>query len=211
MRSPAAAEFASGHLLYLRETTLMAQRFDADHLVLKGEPVPVADEVAMISVGTAQAVFSASQTGVLTFQSGMLSSDQVLRWRDRNGKTLEDVGEPARYWDTVELSPTGDTAAVRIQEEDGDNMDLWIVELDRRLKTRFTFDPAEDNDPVFSPDGTELIWATYASDGSTLSRKAIGGSGEGTQVASFEQPTWPGDWHPAGEILIIAVGSRTRP
>ena len=211
VRSPAAAEFASGHLLYLRETTLMAQRLDADRLVLEGEPVPVADEVAMLSVGTAQAVFSASQTGVLTFQSGILSSDQVLRWRDRNGKTLEDVGEPARYWDTVELSPTGDTAAVRIEEEDGDNMDLWIVELDRRLKTRFTFDPAEDNDPVFSPDGTELMWATYASDGSTLSRKAIGGSGEGTQVASFEQPTWPEDWHPAGEILTIAARVQDTP
>ena len=151
VRSPAAAEYASGHLLYLMESTLMAQAFDPVRLELKGDPIPVADSVAVLSTGTAQGVFSTSQTGVLTFQSGTLSWDQVLRWRDRNGKDLEAIGEPARFWDTVELSPTGAAAAVRIREDDGDNMDLWIVELDRRLRTRFTFDPAEDNDPVFLP------------------------------------------------------------
>ncbi len=204
VRSPAAAEYASGHLLYLMESTLMAQAFDPVRLELKGDPIPVADSVALLSTGTAQGVFSASQTGVLTFQSGTLSWDQVLRWRDRNGKALEAIGEPARFWDTVELSPTGDTAAVRIREDDGDNMDLWIVELDRRLRTRFTFDPAEDNDPVFSPDGKELVWATYEGDGSTMQRKAIGGSGEGEQVGSFDKPTWPEKWHPGGEYLMIA-------
>ncbi len=204
VRSPAAAEFASGHLLYLMENTLMAQPFDPVSLEFKGDPVPVADSVAVMSTATAQGVFSASETGVLAFQSGTLSWDQVLRWRDREGKTLEAIGEPARFWDTVELSPTGDTAAVRIRDDDGDNLDLWIVELDRRLRTRFTFDPAEDNDPVFSPDGSQLTWATYEGDGSTLSRKAIGGSGEGEPLATFENPVWPAAWHPGSEILMLS-------
>ncbi len=204
VRSPAAAEYASGHLLYLMENTLMAQPFNPANLELEGDPVPVADSVAVMSTGTAQGVFSASQTGVLTFQSGTLSWDQVLRWRDRDGKALEAIGEPARFWDTVELSPTGDTAAVRIREDDGDNLDIWIVELDRRLRTRFTFDPAEDNDPVFSPDGTRLVWATYEGNGATMNLKAIGGSGEGEQVASFDKPTWPETWHPEGGTLMIA-------
>jgi serine/threonine protein kinase len=203
VRSPAAAEYASGRLLYLMESTLMAQPFDSSSLELEGDPVPVADGVALMSTGTAQGVFSASRTGVLAFQSGTLSWDQLLRWRSRDGEGLESIGEPARFWDTVELSPTGTTAAVRIREDDGDNLDLWIVELDRRLRTRFTFDPAEDDDPVFSPDGNELMWATAAGDGSTLSWKAIGGSGEGEPVATFEKPTWPETWHPGRELVLI--------
>jgi hypothetical protein len=203
MRSPAAAEYASGHLLYLMESTLMAQPFDAASLDLKGDPVPVADGVATMSTGTAQGVFSVSRTGVLAYQSGTLSWDQVLRWRSRDGKALEAIGEPARFWDTVELSPDGETAAVRIREDDGDNLDLWIVELDRRLRTRFTFDPAEDDDPAFSPDGSELVWATAAGNGSIVSRKEIGGSGEGEPLGRFDTPTWPEAWHPAGEMLIL--------
>jgi len=127
-----------------------------------------------------------------------------LRWRDRDGKALEAVGDPARFRDTVELSPNGDTAAVRIREDDGDNIDLWIVELDRRLRTRFTFDSADDDDPVFTPDGGELVWATTAGSGTTLSRKAIGGSGEGELVVSFDQMAWPTDWHPDGNLMMVA-------
>ena len=211
VRSPAAAEFASGHLLYLMENTLMAQPFDPVSLEFEGDPVPVADSVAVISTGTAQGVFSASQTGVLAFQSGVLSWNQVLRWRDRDGQALEAIGDPARFWDTVELSPAGDTAAVRIREDDGDNLDLWIVELDRRLRTRFTFDPAEDDDPVFSPDGTQIVWATTAGNGSVINQKAIGGSGEGEPLAKFDNPVWPETWHPDGETLMLARRVRETP
>ena len=47
IRSPAAAEFASGHLLFLRERTLMAQPFDPNALELSGEPFPIADTVVL--------------------------------------------------------------------------------------------------------------------------------------------------------------------
>ena len=91
VRSPAAAEYASGHLLFLRERTLMAQPFDPTSLELSGEPFPIADTVVLISAGTAQAVFSASQTGVLAFQGGTLSADLVLRWRGRDGRSHESL------------------------------------------------------------------------------------------------------------------------
>ena len=97
IRSPAAAENASGHLLFLRERTLMAQPFDPDALELSGELFPIADTVVLIAEETAQAVFSASQTGVLAFQGGVFSADLALRWRARDGSIQETVGEPARF------------------------------------------------------------------------------------------------------------------
>ena len=130
----------------------MAQAFYPDSLELSGEPFPLADTVVLISTGTAQAVFSASQTGVLAVQSGTLSADLVLRWRGRDGSTLESIGEPARFTDNVRLSPTEDVAMVQIRADEGENRDLWVVELDRKLRTRFTFSPNGDDSPVFSPD-----------------------------------------------------------
>ena len=204
VRSPAAAEYASGHLLFLRERTLMAQPFDPTSLELSGEPFPVADTVVLISAGTAQAVFSASQTGVLAVQSGTLSADLVLRWRGRDGDTLESIGEPARFTDDIQLSPTEDTAMVQIRADEGDNRDLWVVELDRKLRTRFTFSPNGDDAPIFSPDGETVLWeVTDDTERMALHRKSIGGSGDGEVLAEFDKETWPASWHPSGDTVLL--------
>ena len=205
VRSPAAAEYASGHLLFLRERTLMAQPFDPDSLELSGEPFPVADTVVLISTGTAQSVFSASQTGVLAYQGGTLSADLVLRWRGRDGSTIETIGEPARFTGDVQLSPTENTAMVQIRADEGDNRDLWVVELDRKLRTRFTFSPEGDDSPVFSPDGEAVVWeVTDDKERMALHRKSIGGSGDGDVLAEFNKETWPISWHPSGEVVLLA-------
>ncbi|HQR46525.1 MAG TPA: protein kinase, partial [Thermoanaerobaculia bacterium] len=47
LRSPGAAEFASGHLLFLRDRALMAQRSDPNRLAPLGEPHPVAANDSM--------------------------------------------------------------------------------------------------------------------------------------------------------------------
>jgi serine/threonine protein kinase/Tol biopolymer transport system component len=204
-RSPAAAEYASGHLLFLRERTLMAQPFDPDALELSGEPFPVADTVVLISTGTAQAVFSASQTGVLAFQGGTLSADLVLRWRGRDGATLETIGEPARFTDDLRLSPSEDTAMVQIRADEGANRDLWVVELDRKLRTRFTFNPNGDDSPIFSPDGETVMWEiSDEQDGMALHRKSVGGSGDGEQLLELDKETWPASWHPSGDVVLLS-------
>ncbi len=204
VRSPAAAEYASGHLLFLRERTLMAQPFNPDKLELSGEPFPVADTVVLISTGTAQAVFSASQTGVLAVQSGVLSADLVMRWRGRDGAVLDTIGEPARFTDDIRLSPTEDTAIVQIRAEEGDNRDQWVVELDRQLRTRFTFSPDGDDAPVFSPDGETVLWeVTDDAERMTLNRKSIGASGDGEVLAEFDKETWPASWHPSGDTVLL--------
>jgi serine/threonine protein kinase/Tol biopolymer transport system component len=204
VRSPAAAEYASGHLLFLRERTLMAQPFDPDALELSGEPFPIADTVVLISTGTAQGVFSASQTGVLAVQGGTLSADLVMRWRGRDGEVFETIGDPARFTDDIRLSPSEDTAMVQIRADEGDNRDLWVVELDRMLRTRFTFSPEGDDTPIFSPDGMSVLWeVTNDNDKIALHRKAVGGSGDGEVLAEFDKETWPSSWHPSGDTVLI--------
>jgi len=103
---------ASGYLLYVREGTLVAQRFDAGRLVAEGEPVVVAPDVLM-DERFSRGVFSASDDGILAYQTGKGSTSSVLRWIDRGGQILGTVGEPAEYFDggTPEISPDGTRVA----------------------------------------------------------------------------------------------------
>ena len=45
VESASNAQYANGYLLFLRETTLMAQRFDPDTLTPTGESIPIALDV----------------------------------------------------------------------------------------------------------------------------------------------------------------------
>ena len=204
IRSPAAAEYASGHLLFLRERTLMAQPFDPEALELSGEPFPIADTVALLSEQTAQAVFSASRTGVLAFQGGEFSADLALRWRGRDGSVLETIGEPARFSSKARLSPTEETAIVQIRQDEGDNEDLWVVDLNRKSRTRFTFGRGDVGSPVFSPDGETVLWGTMENEEEFfIHRKSVGGSGDGELLAQFDRETWPAAWHPDGSTVLL--------
>jgi len=91
---PREATRGLGFLLFLREQTLMAQPFDAKALALKGEPVPIADQVGSTPYGFGR--FSASLNGGLAFfTGGGVTNPTQLTWFDRQGKNLGTIGQPA--------------------------------------------------------------------------------------------------------------------
>ena len=92
MKSDSIASYASGHLLFLRGQTLMAQPFDLGKLELSGEPQPIAERIA-INGASVRAMFSASDTGRLIYQTGEASAGWMLVWRDREGKQTDAVAQ----------------------------------------------------------------------------------------------------------------------
>ena len=136
MHSFAMAEYASGYVLYLRDTTLMAQPFNPDKLEFTGDAAAIAENV-IESVSTWGAVFSASQNGVLAYQAGGQHTQQSeLRWYDREGKKLGTLGSGMYYG--PRLSPDGTRLAVDFGDP---NRNVWIFDLRRAVKTRLTFGP----------------------------------------------------------------------
>jgi len=198
-----AAYVQSGQLLFMRGDVLMAQPFDLKSLTLGGEPRPVADHIEMAQNSTfPNANFSASSNGVLVWHRNTQSSQSLLQWFDRSGKRLGVVGEAAEYSNPA-LSPDDTKLAVGIRNPQTKTRDIWIFDLLRGTRTRLTFDPADDLDSIWSPDGTRIAFSSNRlgqrdiyqkpADGSGSEELLLGGKGGGKNVE---------DWSPDGKYLI---------
>src|SRR5579864_1531554 len=192
------AIYASGYLLFLRENTLMAQPFDAQRLATTGEAVPVAPQV-LDSPPSANGLFAAADNGTLVFQSG-LQSLQTLAWLDRTGKRVADVGEPGQLLWTF-LSPDGKRATVSAYDRAAHNNDLWIYDLARNLRTRFTFGSGNENAGVWSPDGSSIVFNSSSKGHLDLYRKLASGAGEEVLYAD-ELSKSPTSWSPDGKFIL---------
>jgi serine/threonine protein kinase len=196
-----------GYLLFNREGTLMARPFDAQRLELTGGEVPIAENVDFNPVN-GRAAFSASENGVLGYRTGAGSNSQ-LRWFDRSGKPLGVLGDPARYSD-VQLSPDGKQASVSIVDPTKRTSDIWIFDVESGLKTKFTFDPADDLAMVWKPDGKRAVFSSQRKGHFDLYQKNADGTG--TEELLFEDNLnkYPVSFTPDGKFLLyVSTGGPT--
>jgi eukaryotic-like serine/threonine-protein kinase len=108
----ARAQYASGHLLFIRGTTLMAQPFDDTTLQLRGSAQPVAEHVPM-NLNNGRTGFAASERLLLHRARDELTYKRVLTWYDRAGTPLSTIGPVAGYT-TIRLSPKDRALAVHL-------------------------------------------------------------------------------------------------
>ncbi len=194
------AEFAPpNHLLFMRENTLMAQPFDPDLLELSGDPFPVVESVGT-NTGNSVAGFTVSENGMLAYRIGGGTTSLPLLWIDRSGKTEGNIGNPGLY-ENPKLSPDGKRLAVF--RRDGGAGDIWITDLERGNSSRFTFDAGSDNFPLWSPDGSRIVFASNR-DGSVLNlyQKSSGGTGEDELLLKTAGNKVPTDWSADGRYIL---------
>ncbi len=192
------AMYAQGHLLFLRDNVLVAQPFDTARLVLTGVPAPLTEQVELI--GAWSAAFDVSTTGVLAYQPAAGGSQLV--WFDREGRQLDALGEPANYGD-IELSPDGQRAAVSVLDRGTNTRDLWVFDVVRGVRTRFTSHPADDVSPIWSPDGRDIIFASNRSGNFDLYRKSASGVGVEELVLGDQSEKYPTSWAPDGRSILF--------
>jgi len=195
------AEYASGHLLFVREHALMAQPFDPGTAQFEGEAVPLAEDVLTIQ-GASLADFSLSETGVLSFATGRSEEQTRLEWRDRAGNDGGTVGDEAAYR-TASLSPDGTLAVAEVIDETTGTQDLWVFDMERGLRTRFTFDPAADIWPVWSPDGQTVYFASNRKGNYGIYKKSLEGAGEVEEVIRTQGDVYSTGVSPDGSQLMV--------
>jgi Tol biopolymer transport system component len=150
-----------------------------------------------------------SKTGILSFATGRSEDQTHLEWRDRTGGDAGTLGDEAPYQTPV-LSPDGSVAVVEIVDGSTGTEDLWIVDLERAVRTRFTFDSAQDIWPVWSPDGQTIFFASNRGGGFAVYKKSLEGAGEVEEVVRAEDDLFSTSVSPDGlELLVFGPGEGT--
>jgi serine/threonine protein kinase/Tol biopolymer transport system component len=191
------AEFAAGHLFYLLGDTLVAHPFDPVQMVLSGEPVRLAQGVA---------VFSVSASGTIAYRTGVdtgLGAPGVrqLEWLDRSGHALGTLAD-AQTAGPPALSPDGQRAVIYRAG------DIWTLDTTRSGRIRLSSNPENEAFPVWSPDGETVAFQSYQKGvGGEIYRKSASTPGPEELVLSTTEVTHPMDWSPDGRFLLY----RTQP
>ena len=193
--APLGINNTGGHLLWLRDETLVAQPFDAVSWKLSGQPHTVAEPVAGLGLH-AQMRATASSTGVLLYSNSYALSQ--LLWVDRNGKVLAPLAERSSYGQ-FSISPDGHRLVFDRANPGGS--DLWIMDVDRAVSTRFTAIPGISIVPVWSPDGRTIL---FSSDSPfNIFRKDASGTSAEEPVQKSLNRQFPSDWSRDGRWLIF--------
>ena len=151
------AVFSTGHLLFVRQETLFAQNFNPVQLTVSGNLIPVAEHLSVIASNVAP--LSASDTGTIVFRAGSSNVLRQLKWFDRSGKEVGNIGDPDAASPLFpSVSPNGKLLA--LQRTKAGNADIWVLDTVRGVPNRFTFDPATDSYPTWSYDSSRIIFSS---------------------------------------------------
>ncbi len=194
---------APGYLLFYRDKTLFAQRFDPAKLELTGEAMPILTDIAYLP-RIVHAAYAASDTGPLVAQSGSGVALSRLVWYDRKGNETGAASKPDVY-SNIELAPNGKSVAVDKTDEESTNADIFTYDIQRDSMRRLTFNPAIDAMPVWNPEGTRILFASSRNHKFDLFVKNADGSQE-EKLLDFDNAEkgdkYPYDWSRDGKYIL---------
>jgi len=198
----------SGHLLFGRDVQAWAVPFDPDALEVRGSPVALSDSVFVSAASGLPQVAVADNGTTVMLPDDQGEEDLVLVWADNSGNATPAFAVPRRYSDP-RLSPDGRRVALHLWDEEND---IWIADLQRGGLTRITFDPAEDETPVWSPDGRYVAYsADRTGQPRTVFRKRVDGNASEPEEVAWQSPehNHVTDWSPDGKIIVQVGGTAT--
>jgi serine/threonine protein kinase len=199
-----AAYAAPGYLLFPREKTLLAQRFDLKRFALIGDPTAVLTDI-QYQPQVRRAVFAVSDNDVLVGQTGAGIAFSQPLWFDRKGHQEGAVGKAGVYG-SVFIAANGRSVAVDSTDMTSLNTDVWTYELQRESAQRLTFDPGFDVVPIWSPDASRLVFSSNRGEHVDLYMKNSDGAETEKVIVHDEFNKIPSDWFRNGEYILYTRG-----
>ncbi|MDH4038467.1 MAG: serine/threonine-protein kinase [Candidatus Krumholzibacteria bacterium] len=198
------AIYSQGYLLFVRDSTLMAQEFDPVRGELKGSP-RATREVVQIDGSTWKAPITTSDNGILVYGFGGSTGTNRVSWYDRSGVRLKNLTGFGNYLN-LDLSPDGRRVAVEWQQLP--LADIWIIDRVTGTKSRISTDPSDETQPVWLPDGRELLYSALR--GGRYRVFTVRADGSGAERQILENPDhdmWVISVSPDGRWLLCGIGN----
>jgi eukaryotic-like serine/threonine-protein kinase len=192
-----------GYLLFLKEQTVMAQKFDEKRLALVGDPIPVAEQVGSFAN---YPFFSVSQNGVLVYRSSGANQLSRISWYDRQGHITGSMEDTGNYGGLTFSSNGLQLAYSRWDTQAQTGSDVYLFDLSRGMNTRFTFGKGDNNHPVWSPAADLIIFASDRDGGiRNLYEKTASGTREEELLLKSDENKVPNSWSRDGRFLLYTA------
>ncbi|MBS1807779.1 MAG: serine/threonine-protein kinase [Acidobacteria bacterium] len=194
-----------GWLVFMRQGALLAAPFDFSRRQVNGDPLQLAEQVQTGTEGLFGR-FSLSENGTLVFLEGRANQQLILA--DRAGQKLRSIGPLGSYRAPM-FSPDEQRVAVGRVDPQSQFSDIHLLDLAGGRDTRFTFDPAEDSDPLWSPDGSRIAWVSRRSGQRDLYVRAANSAGSDELLWKSAYNKYALDWS-RDFILYAELKPQTR-
>ncbi len=203
----------TGHLLYMKNGTLVAAPFDVERGEITGASVTLVNDVmhavnsgsSEFNQGTGQ--FAVSASGVLAYLRGGIAPNRSIQptWVDKGG-TETPVAEPPGSLNNPRLSPDGRLLAFARARPDSVRRDIWVRDLSRGASSRLTFGDGY-RASNWSPDGKWLVFGDMNREG--LYRLPVGSGGVPERLTPVSQRNVTAGWASKNGVLVYVAGSPT--
>jgi Tol biopolymer transport system component len=166
--------YDAGHLYYAGDQKqLVSVAFDPASGEISGNSSPIAGTVGF-QPSTYWSALTVSGNGTVIYNTGVGAALSVLTWEDRAGKELGRIGEPGIMANPT-LSPDGNRVAVDIADLKASNVDIWLENTNGSENARFTFEPTEETNGIWSRDGSMVAYRSVGTDvAQILAKRATG-------------------------------------
>jgi hypothetical protein len=197
---------SSGYLFFVRQGTLFAQPFAADQLNLTGERRSIAERV-VVTTEPGSAALSVS-AGHVVYRTGPSDAQHQFVWFDRSGKEIAAIpGSGIGSGFNASLSP--DETQLAIGDNSTGTTDIWLVDVSRGGRSKFTLHQAFDLTPVWSPDSKWIAFSSNRRAGTDYDlymRSIEGGGGDHLLIATSGEPDVPSDWSRDSRFILYSGG-----
>jgi Tol biopolymer transport system component len=197
-----------GYLMFRRGENLLAQPFDPASATLAGDPVTIVDDVWYEPSFSGLVNVSVSNRGRLVYRSGGIAKTELL-WLDRQGQVVSRVGDPGNYLNLY-LAPEDEHVAVSRTDEHSENRELFVVDLGTGAARQLTFHGASDFSPVWSPDGSRLIFSSDRGGSFDLYEQDAAGVSEPSLRLQSPATKLVTDWSRNGLVVFTNLTAETR-
>jgi Tol biopolymer transport system component len=197
----APAVFAPpAHLLYVSQRTLFAHALDLQRRAIAGEPVAIAEGIA-ISAEAGIPALTASPAGAIAFRAGDAGGRRQFVWFDRHGRELSRVGAAESAGPSyAAISP--DRRRLAVQRTTAGNTDIWLIDLERSTSVRLTSEAQADICPIWSPNGDRVVYSSIRGGTFQLVERAIADASS-TDVLTTPLSKQATDWSRDGRWLLF--------